>query len=133
MQVQDCKFCVPSMLLNVLRRQRARKGHCTVTYKYTLPSYPSASFCTYQTAHTLRSSCLKIAKRNFKSFGERSLCVISPSVWNSLPDRLYVPSDHLSVTRCLAICMCHLSICLEFPACQSSKFPHTDFKTHLKT
>ena len=57
-------------------------------YDGTLPSYLSASLCTYQTSRTLRSSnekLLKIRKCNFKSVGDRSFSFIAPTVWNSLP------------------------------------------------
>ena len=57
----------------------------------TLPSYLSASLCTYQTSRILRTSndkLLKIPKRNLKSSGDRSFSVIAPTVWNSLPASL---------------------------------------------
>ena len=66
----------------------------TLAYRHfdgTLPSYLSASLCTYQTSRTLRSSSeklLKIRKRNLKSVGNRSFSFIAPTVWNSLPASL---------------------------------------------
>ena len=57
----------------------------------TLPSYLSASLCTYETSRTPRSSnekLLKIPKRNLKSVGDRSFSFIAPTVWNSLPASL---------------------------------------------
>uniref|UniRef100_UPI0025D76A15 hypothetical protein n=1 Tax=Thiolapillus sp. TaxID=2017437 RepID=UPI0025D76A15 len=66
----------------------------TLAYRHfdgTLPSYLSASLCTYQTSRTLRSSnekLLKIPKRSLKSVGDRSFSFIAPTVWNSLPASL---------------------------------------------
>ena len=62
----------------------------TLAYRHfdgTLPSYLSASLCTYQTSHTFRSSnekLLKIPKRNLRSVGHRYFSFIAPTVWNSL-------------------------------------------------
>ena len=66
----------------------------TLAYRHidgTLPSYLSASLCTYQTSRTLRSSnekLLKIPKRNLRSVGDRSFCFIAPTVWNPMPASL---------------------------------------------
>ena len=66
----------------------------TLAYRHfdgTLPSYLSASLCTYQTSRTLRSSIeklLKIPKRKLKSVGDHSVSFIAPTVWNSLPASL---------------------------------------------
>ena len=52
----------------------------------TLPSYLSASLCTYQTSRILRSSnekLLKIPKHSLKSADDRSFSFIAPTVWNS--------------------------------------------------
>ena len=57
-------------------------------FEWSLPPYLSSSLCTYEQSRSLRSSeekLLKIPKRNLKSFGERSLSFMAPSVWNSLP------------------------------------------------
>ena len=54
----------------------------------TLPSYLSASLCTYQTSRIFRSSnekLLKIPKHSLKSVGDHSFSFITPTVWNSLP------------------------------------------------
>ena len=85
-------------LLNELHRLPV-KFHCeykiaTLAYRHfngTLPSYLSASLCTYQTSRTLRSSNkkhLKIPKCNLKSVGDRSFSLIAPTVWISLPASL---------------------------------------------
>ena len=58
-----------------------------IRYKLATP-YLSPSLCTYQPSRCLRSSTerlLKIPKTNLKTFGERSLGYIAPTVWNSLP------------------------------------------------
>ena len=50
-----------------------------------IPSYLSASLCTYQTPRTHRSSnkkLLKIPERHLKSVGERSFSFVAPCVWN---------------------------------------------------
>ena len=66
----------------------------TLAYRHfdgTLPSYLSASLCTYETSRTLRSSnekLSKIPKRNLKSVDDRSFSFIAPIVWNSLPASL---------------------------------------------
>ncbi len=66
----------------------------TLAYRHfdgTLPSYLSASVCTYQTSRTLQSSSeklLKIPERSLKSVGDRSFSFIAPTVWNSLPASL---------------------------------------------
>ena len=57
----------------------------------TLPSYLSASLCTYQTSRIFRSSnekLLKIPKHSLKSVGDHSFSFIAPTVWNSLPASL---------------------------------------------
>ena len=66
----------------------------TLAYRHfdgTLPSYLSASVCTYQTSRTLRLSnekLLKIPKRNLKSAADHSFSFNAPIVWNSLPASL---------------------------------------------
>ena len=118
------------------------KFHCeykitTLAYRHfdgTLPSYLSASFCTYQTSRTLRSSnekLLKIPKRNLKSVGYRSFSFIAPTVWNSLPASLrnlptlsdfkaqlktflFQQAFHKSrrTIMCVCVCVCKLCLCL---------------------
>ena len=75
------------------------KFHCeyktaTLAYRHfdgTLPSYLSASLCTYHTSRNLRSSnekLLEIPKRNLVFVGDRSFSFIAPTIWNSLPASL---------------------------------------------
>ena len=65
--------------------------HIEVHFDGTLPSYLSASFCTYQTSCTLWSlneQLLKIPKCSLKSVGDRCFSFIAPTVWNLLPASL---------------------------------------------
>ena len=70
---------------------RCQHKIATLAYRHfngSLPPYLSSSLCTYEPSRSLRSSkekLLKIPERNLKSFGERSLSFMAPSVWNSLP------------------------------------------------
>lgn len=60
-------------------------------FEGTLPSYLSATLCTYEPARSLRSSTerlLKSAYVNLKSAGEHSFHFAAPAVWNSLPNSL---------------------------------------------
>ena len=57
-------------------------------FEDTLPTYLSATLCTYKPARSLRSSTerlLKSPRVNLKSAGERSFHFAAPAVWNSLP------------------------------------------------
>ena len=56
-----------------------------------LPTYLSATLCTYKPAQSLRSSTerlLKSLRVNLKSAGERSFHFAAPAVWNLLPNSL---------------------------------------------
>ena len=60
-------------------------------FEGTLPTYLSATLCTYEPAGSLRSSTerlLKSPRVNLKSAGERSFHFAAPAVWNSLPNSL---------------------------------------------
>ena len=60
-------------------------------FEGTLPSYLSATLCTYKPARSLRSSTerlLKSPRVNLKSAGERSFHFAALAVWNSLPNSL---------------------------------------------
>ena len=60
-------------------------------FEGTLPTYLSATLCTYEPARSLRSSTerlLKSPRVNLKSAGERSFHFAAPAVWNSLPNSL---------------------------------------------
>ena len=63
----------------------------TFAYRHfnsTPPSYFSPLLCSYQTSRTLRRAdekLFKIAKRNLKSFCERSFSLVAPAVWDLLP------------------------------------------------
>ena len=78
----------------LLVKFRCKYNITTLAYYHfdgTLPSYLSASLCTYQTSCILRSSnekLLKIPKRNLKSIGNLCFSFIAPTVWNSLPASL---------------------------------------------
>ena len=73
---------------------RCQYKTATLAYRHfegSLPPYLSSSLCTYEPSRSLRSSnekLLKIPKRNFKSFGQRSFSFMAPSLWNSLPATL---------------------------------------------
>ena len=114
------------------------KFHCeykitTLSYCHfngTLPSYFSASLCTYETSRTLWSSSeklLKIPKHSLKSVGDRSFSFITLSVWHSLPASLWnlptlsasKPSSKLSFfnrhfhkSRWTMMCVYRLCLCL---------------------
>ena len=60
-------------------------------FEGTLPTYLSATLCTYEPARSLRSSTerlLKSPRVSLKSAGERSFHFAVPAVWNSLPNSL---------------------------------------------
>ena len=60
-------------------------------FEGTLPTYLSATLCTYKPARSLRSSTerlLQSPRVNLKSAGERSFHFAAPAVWNSLPNSL---------------------------------------------
>ena len=109
----------------------------TLAYRHfdgTLPSYLSASLCTYQTSSTLRSSnekLWKILKRNLKSVGDSSFsfiaqlsgirclpaCGISPPSLTSNPSSiLSFINRHFHKFRRTIMCMCvergKLCLCL---------------------
>ena len=98
-------------------------AHCH--FNGSLPSYLSASLCTYQTSRTLRSSnkkLLKITTFSLNSVGHHSFSFIAPTVWNSLPaslQNLPTLSDFKAQLKTFLfqqafphMCVCVLSLCL---------------------
>ena len=57
-------------------------------FEGTLPTYLSATLCTYRSVRSSTERLLKSPRVDLNLVGERSFHFVAPAVWNSLPNSL---------------------------------------------